>query len=104
MDVRLQDTLPPHLDLDTEGSLILSWFKSTWGPPEGCVIAALPFSWFCLQKLHGHERMLNQTLGTDVWEMSLRKEADLVRAGPKTNTPRWANDVSPDRSCLNMTS
>ncbi|CAK9067569.1 unnamed protein product [Durusdinium trenchii] len=72
------DTLPPHLDLDTEGSLFLSWFKSTWGPPEGCVIAALPFSWFCLQKLHGHERMLNQISNFDFRNAKCTLETDRV--------------------------
>ena len=57
------ETMPPHLKLDSDLSLLSSWFWAACTPLGTCVAGSLPFTWFGLHKLQGHERMLDQMLG-----------------------------------------
>ncbi|CAK9037455.1 unnamed protein product [Durusdinium trenchii] len=70
------DTLPPHLDIDSDVSLFFSWFKCANVPFDACAMAAIPMSWFCFHKLHGHELMLDQMSTFDLMKAKCTLETD----------------------------
>ena len=66
----------PQLDDESRTSLFVSMFESNYVPPYVYLFASLPFSWFCISKLHSHKTMLDQMSQFDLRNAKCAVESD----------------------------